>query len=136
MGGRHGVEPAGKGDRIPGDVRPLDAATRQWRREHVRQWRDIRLTAFTDFASAFRQYVAFALEPKANIGAMPHPRMPAEMMPFFDESGTPHKDKLESTALAVYLVCEFPETVHACMLVCRRQQPSDRVRASRQQIGT
>jgi hypothetical protein len=64
---------------------------RLWRRDSARQWRDIRLTAYTKFLAAFRAYVAFASEPTAKITAVPHPRISGELMPFFDERGTQYK---------------------------------------------
>jgi hypothetical protein len=88
---------------------------RSWQREHARQWRDIRLAAYDDFLAACRQYIAFTLEPTAKIIAVPHPREPGGMMPFFDEVGRPYKEKLESTFTAVRLVSELPDTVRTCV---------------------
>ena len=84
---------------------------RLWARDHARQWRDIRLSADKEFLAAYRQYVAYALEPTARITAVPHPRKPGELMPFFDEVGRPYKEKLEAGFTAVRLVSELPETV-------------------------
>jgi hypothetical protein len=84
---------------------------RLWARDHARQWRDIRLSAYTELATAFREYVAFALEPTANITAVPHPRRAGELMPFFDEAGRPYKERLEAAFTAARLVAERPETV-------------------------
>ncbi|MGW0180800.1 hypothetical protein [Nocardia sp. NPDC003345] len=78
---------------------------RQWQREHARQWRDIRLATYTEFVSAYREYVAFALEPTANIVVRPHPRVP-ELMPFFDGAGRPYKERLEAAMASMRLVCE------------------------------
>lgn len=86
---------------------------RLWRRDHARQWRDIRLSAYNEFLSAYRQYIAFALEPKANISAAPHPRMPARMMPIFDEAGRPYREKLEAATMTIRLVSERRETPDA-----------------------
>ena len=88
---------------------------RLWQRDHERQWRDIRLSAYTNFLSVYRQYVAFALEPTANITAVPHPRVAGQMMPFFDEAGRPYKEKLEAAFTAVRLVSEQPDTVRTCI---------------------
>lgn len=88
---------------------------RSWQREHARQWRDIRLAAYNEFLSAYRQYVAFTLEPTAKIAAVPHPRATGEMMPFFDEAGRPYKERLESAFTAVRLVSELPDTVRTCI---------------------
>ncbi|WP_146060522.1 hypothetical protein [Amycolatopsis sp. CA-128772] len=81
-----------------------------WQRDHARQWRDIRLSTYNDFVSAYRQYVAFALDSNANISASPHPRKPDEMMPYFDEVGRPYREKLEATIMAVRLVSARRET--------------------------
>ncbi|MEV6157908.1 hypothetical protein AB0L53_46975 [Nonomuraea sp. NPDC052129] len=83
---------------------------RLWNRDHARQWRDIRLEFYREFLSAYQQYVAFALEPTAKITAVPHPRRAKELMPFFDESGRPYKERFESAATAARLVSGFPET--------------------------
>lgn len=84
---------------------------RQWHRDHQREWRDIRLSTYNEFASAYRQYVAFALEPTALISAVPHPQAPDELMPFFDESGRPYKERLESAWVALRIVCRSEQTV-------------------------
>ncbi|MEV0457332.1 hypothetical protein [Catellatospora methionotrophica] len=93
---------------------------RLWRREHNRQWRDIRISAYNDFLAASRQYVAFALDPTSRIEAAPHPSKPDESMPFFDERGTPYKEKLESAKTAVRLVCEGESAIEASSQVVRR----------------
>lgn len=93
---------------------------RLWRRDHERQWRDIRLSAYKDFLSAYREYVAFAQEPTAKISAVPHPRRHGEMMPFFDKKGRPYKEKLEATTMSVSLVSERPETRDALFELIRR----------------
>jgi hypothetical protein len=83
---------------------------RLWRRDHARQWRDIRLSSYSDFLSAYRQYIAFALDPGAHITATPHPRKPNEVMPFFDETGRPYRENLEAAMMAIRLVSERRET--------------------------
>ncbi|WP_431911868.1 hypothetical protein [Micromonospora carbonacea] len=90
---------------------------RLWARDHARQWRDIRLSAYREFLAAYRHYLAFALEPTANITAAPHPRHPGELMPFFDEAGRPYKERLEGGFATVRLVSELPETVPAAIAV-------------------
>ncbi|MEU1589714.1 hypothetical protein [Micromonospora sp. NPDC005710] len=50
------------------------AQDRLWRRDQDRQWRDIRLSAYTDFIGAVREYVAHVLHPAARITAVPRPR--------------------------------------------------------------
>jgi hypothetical protein len=86
---------------------------RLWRRDHARQWRDIRLSTYSEFLTAYRQYIAFALEPTARISAVPHPRRPDELMPFFDETGRPYREKFEGAMMAVRLVSDRPATSEA-----------------------
>jgi hypothetical protein len=93
---------------------------RTWRRDHARQWRDIRLAVYQDFLSAYREYLAFVQDPAAKISALPHPRRGDDMMPFFDSDGRPHKERLEATRMAVNLVSEFPETIDALLYLMQR----------------
>ena len=79
-----------------GGLLTIRTQDRIWRRDHSRQWRDIRLPAYSEFVSAVRSYMAFVLEDDAKIRAVPHPRRPGEMMPFFDQSGRPYRERLES----------------------------------------
>src|ERR1700677_2035041 len=69
---------------------------RTWRRDHSQQWRDIRLTVYQDFLSAYREYLAFVQDPAAKISAVAHRRRGDDMMPFFDSEGRPHKERLEA----------------------------------------
>ncbi|MEU7973872.1 hypothetical protein AB0B48_17745 [Micromonospora sp. NPDC049089] len=87
------------------------AQDRLWRRDQDRQWRDIRLTAYTDFIGALREYVAFALNPAAQITAVPRPRDPGDLMPFFDDEGSRYRERLESTKTALRLVAGTVEVV-------------------------
>ncbi|MEU9918911.1 hypothetical protein [Streptomyces sp. NPDC051001] len=82
-------------------------------REHQRQWRDIRLSVCNEFLAANRRYVAYALDPGASITAIPHPREPGRLMPFFNETGRPYKEALEASFTAMRLVTHLPETVRA-----------------------
>jgi hypothetical protein len=93
---------------------------RTWRRDHSRQWRDIRLTVYQDFLSAYREYLAFVQDPAARISAVSHPRRGDDMMPFFDSEGRPHKERLEASRMAVNLVSEFPETIDALLYLMQR----------------
>jgi hypothetical protein len=86
---------------------------RLWRRDSARQWRDIRLNAYTNFLAAYRAYVAYASEPTAKITAIPHPRIKGESMPFFDERGTSYKEEFEATTMAARLVSDRTETLVA-----------------------
>jgi hypothetical protein len=101
---------------------------RLWRRDHARQWRDIRLKAYGDYVTAFRQYIAFTLEPAAKIVAVPHPRRPGELMPFFDSDGRPYKERLEATKTQVLLVAESQTTLDAArrLLLHARRVAADR----------
>jgi hypothetical protein len=93
---------------------------RMWRRDHSRQWRDIRLSAYQEFLAAYREYLAFVQDPAANISAVPHPRRSDDMMPFFDSNGRAYKEKLEATRMTVNLVSEFPETIDALLRLMQR----------------
>ncbi|GAA1980249.1 hypothetical protein [Kitasatospora viridis] len=89
------------------------AQDRLWRRDHARQWRDIRLATYRDFLTAFREYIAFMREPTASITTAPHPRKAGVSMPFFDEAGRPYVERLEAAKTAARLVSEWPQTVNA-----------------------
>ena len=102
---------------------------RMWHRDHARQWRDIRLSTYKDFLSAYREYIAYAQAPTAKITAVPHPTRDGEMMPFFDDDGRPYKEKLEATRMAVSLVSELPETRDALLLLMRRARSVAAARA-------
>lgn len=86
---------------------------RLWARDHARQWRDIRLAAYKDFLDAYRQYVAYSIEPTANITATPHPRYPNLLLPAFDEFGRPYKERLDAATAAAWLVADSTETIKA-----------------------
>jgi hypothetical protein len=103
---------------------------RGWKREHARQWRDIRLATYSEFVSAYRQYVTFALEPNAKITAVPHPRMAEVLMPFFDEEGRSYKERLEAASVAVRLVSKSPDTIKACAAVVENAREIAAARAA------
>jgi hypothetical protein len=105
---------------------------RHWRRESERQWRDVRLTAYNEFLTAFRQYIAFILEPTSTILVAPHPRQPGELMPFFDKEGTPYKEKFEATKTAVRLVSSSAATLDAQGRLVVRARRIAAARASQQ----
>ncbi|MEU6381672.1 hypothetical protein [Streptomyces sp. NPDC046909] len=92
---------------------------RLWQRDHARQWRDIRLAVYKDFVAAYRQYIAFTLEPTANITAVRFPHSPEKLTPFFDQAGRPYKERLETAATAVRLVSESLDTLRAARDVVR-----------------
>lgn len=104
---------------------------RIWRREYARQWRDIRLSAYKDFLSAYREYLAFVQDPSSKITAIPHPRRKDELMPFFDADGRPYREKLESARMGVTLVSREPETRDAIFLLMRRVRAIAAARAGK-----
>jgi len=95
------------------------AQDRLWQRDNARQWRDIRLKAYTDFLSAFREYIAFALQPSAVVLAVPRPQVPSDLMPFFDEKGSEYKERLEATKTAVRLVSGGSSVIQASNTMVR-----------------
>ncbi|MEU0228203.1 hypothetical protein ABZ177_28190 [Streptomyces sp. NPDC006284] len=109
---------------------------RMWQREHQRQWRDIRLSACNDFLAANRRYVAYVLDPDAVVTAVPHPREPGRLMPFFNETGRPYKEALEAGFTAMRLVIQRPETVRAgvALVNCAREVAAARATLSEADI--
>ncbi|MFJ3667279.1 hypothetical protein ACIPSE_12565 [Streptomyces sp. NPDC090106] len=109
---------------------------RMWKREHLRQWRDIRLSACNEFLAANRRYVAYALDPEASVTAVPHPREPGRLMPFFNEAGRPYKEALEAGFTAMRLVAERPQTVRAgvSFVNCAREVAAARATLSEADI--
>jgi len=95
------------------------AQERLWRRDQHRQWRDIRLTAYTEFLTAFRQYVSYVLLPTAKITTTRRKRSPNDLMPYFDKEGTAYKERLEATKTALRLVSGHPAVVEASREVVR-----------------
>lgn len=95
------------------------AQDRLWRRDHQRQWRDIRLAAYTDYLNAFREYIAYVLRPTARVIAVPRPRPPNDLMPFFDETGGPYRERLEATKTALRLIAKRPDLVRASNAMVR-----------------
>ena len=81
--------------------------------DHARQWRDIRLASYVEFVSAYRNFVAFAVDPDARITAAPHPSRPGDLMPIFEERGRAYKEKLEATRTAARLLVEREATAIA-----------------------
>ncbi|WP_431963024.1 hypothetical protein [Nocardia sp. bgisy134] len=66
---------------------------------------------------AYRQFVAYALSETVKVVAIPHPRIPGEMTPLFDERGLRHKVRLDSAWMATRLVCTSVEVSDACLEV-------------------
>lgn len=86
---------------------------RVWRRDHRRQWRDIRLAAYTSYLTAFREYVAYVLRPGVRILAVPRPYPPNDLVPYFDETGSSYKERLESTKTALRMIAGCARVVRA-----------------------
>jgi hypothetical protein len=105
---------------------------RHWRRESEVQWRDVRLTIYREFLAAFRQYIAFVLEPTSAILAVPHPRQPGELMPFFDKDGTPYEERFEAAKTAVRLVSSSTDALDAQGRLVVRARRIAAARASHQ----
>ncbi|WP_431957765.1 hypothetical protein [Nocardia lijiangensis] len=89
----------------------------QWTREYERHWLDIRLSTYNDFVTAYRQYVAFVLSERVKVVAIPHPRVPNELTPLFDEEGMQHKVRLDAAWVATRVVCTTQATSDACLKV-------------------
>ncbi|GIE99800.1 hypothetical protein [Paractinoplanes rishiriensis] len=96
------------------------AQDRLWRRDQQRQWRDIRLAAYTGFLAAFREYISYALRPDARITAVPRPRPPHDLMPYFDEKGSAYRERLEATKTELRLVSAAPRVVEASSAMVRQ----------------
>jgi hypothetical protein len=75
------------------------------------------LAAFNEFASAYREYIAFVLDPAARIQAAQHPRRSDELFPVFDEEGRRDRERLESASMALRLVAESPHTLRECKAI-------------------
>jgi hypothetical protein len=97
----------------------IRAQDQLWRRDHQRQWRDIRLAAYTSYLTAFREYVAYILRPTTQILVVPRPRKPNDSMPFFDEAGSAYKERLEATKTALRLVSGRSRVVRASNAMVR-----------------
>jgi hypothetical protein len=108
------------------------AQDRLWRRDQARQWRDIRLRAYTEFVDAFREYVAYVLNPSTVITAVPRQRPPGDLMPYFDEAGTRYKEHLESTKTALRLVAAQQAVVNSSSTLVQRARA---LAASRAQLS-
>jgi hypothetical protein len=108
----------------------LRSQDRLWRRDQSRQWRDIRLSAYTEFTDAFREYMAYVLNPDSLIKAVPRPRPPHDLMPFFDESGTRYKEQLESTKTGLRLVAGNKAVVTTSSALVRRARELAALRAT------
>jgi hypothetical protein len=91
-----------------------------WHRDHAQKWRDVRLSAYEGFLSAYRALLAYILDPGSIITAVPHPTYKGDMMPYFDESGRSYREKLEAARMTVFLVTESPETIDAARFLMRR----------------
>jgi hypothetical protein len=86
---------------------------RLWRRDHQRQWRDIRLAAYTSYLTAFREYIAYVLRPTTRVSTVQRPRKPYDPMPFFEDQGSVYKERLDAAKTALRLVSGRPDVVQA-----------------------
>jgi hypothetical protein len=89
------------------------------RRERERHWRDTRLAAYLEFLVSFRQYIAYVLEPDSRIRAIPHPRRPGDLMPFFEGGGTTYRERLEASKTTLRLVALSEETIERSRALVR-----------------
>ena len=92
----------------------LRSQDRNWQRDHQRQWRDIRLSAYTEYLNAFREFIAYLLRPSIRVVAAPRPVEPYDLMPFFDEAGSIYRERLEATKTAIRLISSDSDVVQAC----------------------
>jgi hypothetical protein len=106
------------------------AQDRLWQRDNRRQWRDIRLAAYTGFLAAFREYVAYVLQPPVQVVAVARPKSPHDLMPFFDEKGTPYREKLEATKTTLRLVSSRTDVVLASSVLVGQARQLAAARAS------
>jgi hypothetical protein len=102
-----------------GGILTTRAQDRLWHRDNRRQWRDIRLSAYSGFLAAFREYVAYVLQPPVQIVAVEH-RGRGDLMPFFDETGTPYRERLEAAKTTLRLVSGTPQVVEASSALVRQ----------------
>jgi hypothetical protein len=84
--------------------------SRQATRDHLREWRQIRLARYDEFVAVHREYVAYMLDPDTTIGSLPHPTRPGVSMPVVGKDGRRYRERLDAARTAVYLVCESAGT--------------------------
>jgi hypothetical protein len=77
------------------------------------------LAAYTDYLTAFREYVAYVLRPTAQVVAVPRPHAPSIPLPFFDETGSPYKERFEATKTTLRLVASHARIVRASNMMVR-----------------
>jgi len=109
----------------------LRGQERSWKRDHARQWRDIRLEHYVEFISAFREYVAFVQLPTTQIRAVPRQRVPHDLMPYFDEAGSKYRERLDTAKTALRLVCGTTDLVEASRRMVHEARSLAAARASR-----
>ncbi|WP_406081019.1 hypothetical protein [Micromonospora sp. NBC_00858] len=73
--------------------------------------------------------MTFVLNPAARIIAVPRPRDPGDLMPFFDDEGSRHRERLESTKTALRLVAGRSEVVSGSSELVRQARLLAAVRA-------
>ncbi|MFF2555120.1 hypothetical protein ACFVUS_29235 [Nocardia sp. NPDC058058] len=108
----------------------LRAQDRLWRRDRQRQWRDIRLAAYTDHVNAVRAYVGYVLIPTTTITIVMRPIEPHDPMPFFDASGAVYRERLDATKTTLRLTADRSDTVRAANSMVRSARALAAARAS------
>lgn len=103
-----------------GGALSVRSSDRTWRRDHARQWRDIRLETYSGFLAAYRQYMVLALDPDTRVLGTERVNLESDPIPIFDEMGRPYKERLDAALMSVRLVSEQPETVIAVNQLVRR----------------
>lgn len=100
----------------------IRAQDRLWRRDHDRQWRDIRLNRYGDFVSAFRDYIAYVQQPDATVTAVQRPVPPHDMMPVLGDAGLSYTQRFDTAKTAMRLVTSSPQVIETsrAMVHCAR----------------
>lgn len=96
------------------------AQFRQSEKQDDSNWRAVRIAKYAQFLTAYRQYIAYALDPEAKISAVPHPRLPNTMMPFFDATGRRYREQLEAARAELLLACVDDAVEHATLMLLRQ----------------
>jgi len=99
---------------IIGGALTILAQHRLTRREHDRQWRDIRLSHHREFLAALREYIAYVTLPTTTVTAVPRQREPHDLMPHFADAAK--QQRLDAAKTTLRLVSN-PEAVEASRAV-------------------
>jgi hypothetical protein len=117
---------------------PFYRDKRLWKRESEKYWLDTRLATYKELLSAHRQYLAYVMLPDTLIEALPHPRFPGELMPFFDEKGRPVVERHDAAFSALRLVAMSQPTEQAManLVTSARQVACARAEMQPKQLGS